>query len=97
MAERTITRIPPAPVAAPRVADRSGCGVALSLRAVLFALLATVTVSMAGKAQAGGGPSIASSIGATLTGGPARNHDLLFLTLAALALLGALAIVPVKK
>ncbi|MBO9553400.1 MFS transporter [Cellulomonas sp.] len=47
---------------------------------------------------ANAGPqSLAPFLGALLIGGAAKNYDLLYLTAAALTLVGALAIIPVKK
>ncbi len=47
---------------------------------------------------ANAGPqSLAPFLGAILIGGAAKNYDLLYLTAAALTLVGALAIIPVKK
>jgi MFS family permease len=41
--------------------------------------------------------SLAPFLGALLIGGAAKNYDLLYLSAAALTLVGALAIIPVKK
>jgi len=47
---------------------------------------------------ANAGPqSLAPFLGALLIGGAAKNYDLLYITAAALTLVGALAIIPVKK
>jgi len=47
---------------------------------------------------ANAGPqSLAPFLGAILIGGAAKNYDLLYLVAAALVLLGAFAIIPVKK
>jgi hypothetical protein len=84
MAESTITSIPPSPV---------GAVAALARRVLFVVLLGPVTLGLSGKVQGGGGPSLASVVGTAVAGGPAKT-DLLFLTVAALAVLGALAIAP---
>jgi hypothetical protein len=64
---------------------------ALARRLLFLVLLGPLTVGMAGKVQGGGGPSVAGVVSNALGGGPA-GPDLAYLTVAALAVLGALAI-----
>jgi hypothetical protein len=87
MAESTTTSTPSARVA----------GIALARRVLFLVLLGPATLGLGSKVQGGGGPSAASFISTSLVGGPARNLGLLYLAVAALALLAAVAVVPAKK
>ena len=84
MAESTISSIP---------SSRTDAVGALPRRLLFVVLLGPVTVGLAGRVQGGGGPSLGSVVSTAVAGGQAKT-DLLFLTVAALAVLGALAIAP---
>jgi hypothetical protein len=64
---------------------------------VLFVvLLGPLTAGLAGKVQSSGGPSLASVASTAVAGGPAKT-GLLYLTVATLAVLAALAILPRRR
>jgi hypothetical protein len=87
MAESTIPSIPPSTV---------GAVATLARRLLFVVLLGPVAVGLGGRVQSGGGPSMASVASSALAGGPATT-GLLSLTVAALAVVGALAVLPRKE